>query len=267
MRHCLLKPTRLFLAAVTLIATALLPAAAQTPAPASAGVLNIYNWSDYISEEVVKNFEKEFGIKVRYDNFDSNEILHTKLVAGQSGYDIVVPSAQWAAAQIDAKLLQKLDKTQLPNLKNLDPVLMNQINKLDPANSYLVPWLWGYTTLGINTTKVRQALGDLPLPDNAWDLLFKPEYVNKLKTCGVSVLDSADELVPAALRYLGKPAFSNEAADYAQAAKLLATIRPAIRLFSSSSYINDLASGSLCLALGWSGDINIARNQIGRAHV
>jgi putrescine transport system substrate-binding protein len=224
-------------------------------------VLNIYNWSDYISEDVIKNFEKEFKIKVRYDTFDANEILQAKLAAGRSGYDIVVPSAQWAKIQIEGKLLQKLDKAQIPNLKNLDPTLMAKIANLDAGNQYVVPWLWGYTTLGINVEKVKANLGGLPMPDNAWDLLFKPEYVSKLKKCGVSVLDSADELLPAALRYLGKPAYSNDKADYDAAAKLLSSIRPSITLFSSSGYINDVASGSICLVLGWSGDINIARQR------
>ncbi len=261
-----------YFARKTLAAACLLAASAaavaQTPAPApapakpgSGGVLNIYNWSDYIAEDTIKNFEKEFGIKVRYDNFDSNEILHAKLVAGKSGYDVVVPSAQWAKIQIEGKLLQKLDKAQIPNLKNLDPGLMAQIGKLDAGNDHVVPWLWGYTTLGINTDKVKKALGAMPMPDNAWDLLFKPEYVSKLKSCGVSVLDSSDELVPAALRYLGKPPFSNSKADYDEAGKLLAKIRPSITLFSSSGYINDMAGGSICLALGWSGDINIARSR------
>jgi putrescine transport system substrate-binding protein len=238
--------------------------AAKPAAPAAAGsggVLNIYNWSDYISEDTIKNFEKEFGIKVRYDNFDSNEILHAKLVAGKTGYDIVVPSAQWGKIQIEGKLLQKLDKSKIPNIKNLDPALMQQIGKLDPGNEHLVPWLWGYTTLGINVDKVKTALGGKPLPDNAWDLLFNPEYVSKLKGCGVSVLDSSDELVPAALRYIGKPPFSNSKADYDEAGRMLAKIRPYVTRFSSSGYINDMAGGSICLALGWSGDINIARNR------
>ena len=240
-------------------------AAAMWAAPASAQeepkVLNVYNWSDYIADDTIKNFEKETGIKVRYDNFDNNEILHAKLVAGKTGYDIVVPSSYWAKLQADGGLLRKLDKAQLPNLKNLDPALQEQLAKLDPGNQYAVNWLWGYTTVGINVDKVKAALGSTPMPDNAWDLVFKPEYVSKLKGCGVSVLDSATEVVPAALHYLGKPAYSKNAADYAGVGPLLKSIRPHVTLFSSSGYINDMANGSICLALGWSGDINIARQR------
>lgn len=224
-------------------------------------VLNIYNWSDYIAEDTLANFEKETGIKVRYDNFDNNEIVHAKLVAGKTGYDVVVPSSYWAKLQADGGLLQKLDKAQLPNLKNLDPALQEQLAKLDPGNQYQVNWLWGYTTVGINVDKVKAALGNLPMPDNAWDLVFKPEYISKLKSCGVSMLDSATEVVPAALHYLGKPAYSKNQADYAGVAPLLKSVRPYVTLFSSSGYINDMANGSICLALGWSGDINIAKQR------
>jgi putrescine transport system substrate-binding protein len=125
----------------------------------------------------------------------------------------------------------------------------------------MVNWLWGYTTVGINVDKVKAALGGTPLPDNAWDLIFKPEYISKLKGCGVSFLDSATEVVPAALHYMGKPSFSKDPGDYTQAANLLKTVRPHVSLFSSSGYINDMASGSICLALGWSGDMNIARQR------
>lgn len=224
-------------------------------------VLNIYNWSDYISEDTVKNFEKETGIKVRYDVFDNNEILNSKLVAGKSGYDIVVPTAPWARLQIEAKLLRKLDKSKLPNLKNLDPAIQAKLASIDPNNDYLVDWLWGYTTVGINVNKVKAALGGMPLPDNAWDLVFNPKYASKLKSCGVSFLDSPSEVLPAALMYLGKPAYSKTAADYTAAGQLLQTIRPNVTLFSSSGYINDMANGAICVALGWSGDINIARQR------
>ena len=224
-------------------------------------VLNIYNWSDYIADDTLANFEKETGIKVRYDNFDNNEIVHAKLVAGKTGYDIVVPSSYWAKLQADGGLLMKLDKSKLPNLKNLDPSLQEQLAKLDPGNQYQVNWLWGYTTVGINVDKVKAALGGMPMPDNAWDLVFKPEYVSKLKGCGVSFLDSATEVIPAALHYLGKPAYSKSLSDYTAAGPLLKSIRPSVTLFSSSGYINDMANGSICVALGWSGDINIARQR------
>jgi putrescine transport system substrate-binding protein len=248
------------IAASLLAATALLwgpPAAAQEEEK----VLNVYNWSDYIAEDTIRNFEKETGIKVRYDNFDNNEIVHAKLVAGKTGYDVVVPSSYWAKIQADGGLLMKLDKSKIPNLKNLDPALQEQLAKLDPGNQYQVNWLWGYTTVGINVDKVKAALGSTPMPDNVWDLVFKPEYISKLKGCGVSFLDSATEVIPAALHYLGKPAYSKNQADYAGVGPLLKAVRPHVTLFSSSGYINDMANGSICLALGWSGDINIAKQR------
>ena len=222
-------------------------------------VLNIYNWSDYLAEDTISNFEKETGIKVRYDTYDNNEILHAKLVAGKTGYDIVVPSSTFARLQMDGGLLTKLDKSQLPNLKNLDPDIQAQIANIDPGNQYLVNWLWGYTTIGINTAKVKAALGSEPMPANVWELFFNPKYASKLKSCGVSTLDSATEVLPAALHYLGKDPFSKNADDYKEALALLKGVRPYVTLFSSSGYINDMASGSICLALGWNGDINIAR--------
>ncbi len=255
------RPVRRWaLAALTAVAACGLgPLTAQ--AQEEEKVLNIYNWSDYIAEDTIRNFEKETGIRVRYDNFDNNEIVHAKLVAGKTGYDIVVPSSNWAKLQIDAGLIRKLDKAQIPNLKNLDPAVQAQLATMDPGNEHMVNWLWGYTTVGINVEKVKAALGGLPMPENAWDLVFKPEYISKLKSCGVSFLDSATEVVPAALHYLGKPSFSKTPADYAQAATLLKSVRPYVTLFSSSGYINDMASGGVCVALGWSGDINIARQR------
>ncbi|NVM77343.1 putrescine transport system substrate-binding protein [Duganella sp. SG902] len=241
-----------------LLAAGLMVGAAQAQ---EEKVLNIYNWSDYISEDTVKNFEKETGIKVRYDVFDNNEILNSKLVAGKSGYDIVVPTAPWARLQIDGKLLRKLDKSKLPNLKNLDPAIQAKLASIDPGNDYLVDWLWGYTTVGINVNKVKAALGGMPMPDNAWELIFNPKYASKLKSCGVSFLDSPSEVLPAALMYIGKPAYSKTAADYAEAGKVLQAIRPYVTLFSSSGYINDMANGAVCVAMGWSGDINIARQR------
>ncbi|MDO8448882.1 MAG: polyamine ABC transporter substrate-binding protein [Rhodoferax sp.] len=224
-------------------------------------VLNIYNWSDYIAEDTIRNFEKETGIKVRYDTYDNNEILHAKLVAGKTGYDIVVPGSHFAKIQIEGGLLQKLDRSKLTNWGNLDKGLLEQLAKLDPGNAYLVDWMWGYVTVGINVNKVKAALGDMPMPENAWSLLFDPKYVSKLKSCGVSVLDSASEVLPAALHYIGKPAYSRNAADYAEAARLLTSIRPYVTRFSSSGYIEEMASGATCLVMGFSGDINIARSR------
>jgi putrescine transport system substrate-binding protein len=260
-----MKLTRNAFFSATLIATAIAAAGLFAPDVAQAQeeekVLNIYNWSDYIADDTIANFEKETGIKVRYDVFDSNEILHAKLVAGKTGYDIVVPSSYWAKIQADGGLLRKLDKAQLPNLKNMDPIVQAQLAAMDPGNQYLVNWLWGYTTVGINVDKVKAALGSTPMPENAWDLVFKPEYISKLKSCGVSFLDSPTDIIPAALWYLGKPAFSRNQADFANVGPLLKAIRPSVTLFSSSGYINDMASGSICVALGWSGDINIAKQR------
>lgn len=233
--------------------------AAGTAVAQEEKILNIYNWSDYIAEDTLANFEKETGIKVRYDTYDNNEILHAKLVAGKTGYDIVVPSSTFARLQIDGGLFAKLDKSLLPNLKNMDPDIQAQIANLDPGNQYLVNWLWGYTTVGINTAKVKAALGSEPMPANVWELVFNPKYVSKLKSCGVSVLDSATEVLPAALHYLKKDPYSRNPSDYKEAGELLKSIRPFITLFSSSGYINDMAGGSICLSLGWNGDINIAR--------
>lgn len=247
-----------------LAGTAIMGVAMLAAAPVMAQeekVLNIYNWSDYIAEDTIKNFEKETGIKVRYDNFDSNEILHAKLVSGRTGYDIVVPSANWGKLQIDSGLFRPLDKSKLPNLANLDPAIQAQIAKLDPGNNHLVIWMWGFTTVGINVDKVKAALGDLPMPENAFDLVFDPKYMSRLKSCGVSFLDSPSEILPTSLHYLGKRPDSGNAGDYQEAGAMLQKIRPYVTLFSSSGYINDMANGSICVALGWSGDINIARQR------
>jgi len=222
-------------------------------------VLNIYNWSDYISEDTIANFEKETGIKVHYDVFDTNEVLYAKLLARRTGYDIVVPSDSFAGLQIQAGLFQKLDKSKLPNLANMDPVVQSALSKLDPNNEHLVNWLWGYTTVGINTGQVKAALGDLPMPKNAWDLVFDPKYASKLAGCGISFMDSGNEVMPAALLYVNKDPYTLNPADYKLAGDMLVKVRSYIRIFSSSSYINDLANGSLCAVIGYSGDINIAR--------
>jgi putrescine transport system substrate-binding protein len=247
------------------LAVLILSAAWALGVPARAApeeqLLNVYNWSDYIAEDTIRNFERETGIKVHYDSFDNNEIVHAKLVAGDTGYDIVVPSSYWAKVQADGGLLKPIDKSQLPNYRNLDPALQAQLAKLDPGNRYMVTWLWGFSTVGINVDKVRAALGPLPMPANAWELLFNPAYVSRLKSCGVSFMDSATEVIPTALHYLGKPPYSHSMADYQAVTPLLKSIRPYVTLFTSSGYINDLANGSLCVVLGYSGDINIARQR------
>jgi putrescine transport system substrate-binding protein len=253
-----LRPALAFAARVAATA-ALACAGASVALAADPKVLNVYNWSDYVADDTIKNFEKETGIKVNYDNYDSNEVLMAKLVAGNSGYDIVVPSSHFAKLQIQGGLLQKLDRSKLTNWGNLDATLLKQLETVDPGNQYLVDWLWGFVTVGINTAKVKAALGSLPMPENAWSLIFDPKYASKLKSCGVNFLDSASEVLPVALMYVGKPAYSANAADYDAAAKMLQAVRPYVTRFSSSGYINDLAGGSLCAVMGYSGDINIAR--------
>ncbi|MDO9072071.1 MAG: polyamine ABC transporter substrate-binding protein [Rubrivivax sp.] len=246
----------------TLLALALAGAALTGAAqPAEPKVLNIYNWSDYIAEDTLKNFEKETGIKVRYDNYDANEILQAKLVAGNSGYDIVVPSAHFAKTQIAGGLFQKLDRAQLGNWGNLDPALLEKLAGVDPGNQHLVTWMWGYVTVGVNNGKVKAALGSTPMPANPWDLIFKPEYASKLKGCGINVLDSASEVLPVAMIYAGKAPYSKVAKDYDAAREVLSKARPFVTRFSSSGYINDLAAGQLCVVMGYSGDINIARQR------
>ena len=240
-------------------APAAAPVASAPAAPASTEekVLNIYNWPDYIPEGMIAAFEKESGIKVNYDTFETNEALQAKLVAGNTGYDIVVPGAVFAKPQIEAGLLQPLDKSKLKNLGNLEPAVMATLSKADPDNKYLVPWAWGFTTVGINKTKVLKALGSMPMPENAWDLVFDPKYTSKLKSCGIAYLDSPTEILPVALHYVGKDAYSNNPEDYKVATAMLAKVRKDVRLFSSTM-IDDIAGGKACVAVAWSGDVNIA---------
>jgi putrescine transport system substrate-binding protein len=240
---------------------AALPAA--TPVAATEKVLNIYNWSDYIAADTIANFEKETGIKVRYDVFDSNEVLEAKLLAGNTGYDIVVPSASFVARQIKAGIFQPLDKTKLPNYANLDPELMKVLAGYDAGNQHIVPWLWGTTGIGYNVKKIKERMPDAPI--GSWDLILKPEIVAKFKDCGVTMLDTPVEVVPTSLRYLGLPTGSQNAADLAKAEALMMTVRPSIKYFHSSQYINDLANGEICLTMGWSGDVFIARDRAAEA--
>ena len=246
-------------------------AAADVAAPAAAPagqlavnseekVLNIYNWADYIPADMVANFEKETGIKVNYQTFENNEGLHAKLVAGNTGFDIVVPGAVFAKSQIDGGLLMKLDKSRIPNLGNLDPAIMGKLASVDAGNDYLVPWAWSYTTVAINKAQVAKALGSLQMPENAWDLVFNPIYTAKLKSCGIAYLDSPTEVIPPAMHYLGKNAYSNDPADHKAAGQMLAKVRSHIRMFTSTM-IDDLVGGKACVALGWAGDMNIARNR------
>ena len=241
------------------VAPALAPVALAPAPPVNTEekVLNIYNWPDYIPEGMIAAFEKETGIKVNYDTFETNEALHAKLVAGNTGYDIVVPGTVFAKPQIAGGLLQPLDKSKVPHLANLEPAIMNTLTKADPDNKYLVPWAWGFTTVGINKTKVDEALAGMPMPENAWDLVFDPKYTSKLKSCGIAYLDSPTEIIPAALHYIGKDAYSNDPADYKAATEMLFKVRKDVRLFSATM-IDDVAGGKACAVIGWSGDINIA---------
>ncbi len=241
-------------------ASAALAASAQAAVHHEEKVLNIYNWPDYVSADLIANFEKETGIKVNYQTFENNEGLHAKLVAGNSGFDLVVPGAVFAKSQIEGGLLMKLDKSRIPNLANLDPAIMGKLASVDPGNDYLVPWAWSYTTVGIQRDKVKRALGSMPLPDNTWELVFNPAYTAKLKSCGIAYLDSPTEVIPPAMHHLGKNPYSNDPADHKAAGDMLAKVRPHIRIFTSTM-IDDLAGGKACVALGWAGDMNIARNR------
>lgn len=238
-------------------ATALAFGIAASFSAQAAEELNFYNWSDYIAEDTIPTFEKNTGIKVTNDVFDSNEVLEAKMLAGNAGYDIVVPSSTFMARQIQAGVFQPLDKSKIPNYKGLDKGLMKTLAKLDPDNKHGIPYLWGTTGIGYNVKLVEKFLGK-KAPVDSWDLVFKPENLAKLKECGVSFLDSADEIYPLALNYVGADPASQNAADYkesSKAAQLLKSIRPYITQFHSSQYINNLANGDVCVAIGWSGDI------------
>lgn len=232
------------------------------PAPAAlaqAKVVNVYNWSDYIDQSVLKDFEAETGIKVRYDVYDSNDTLESKLLAGKTGYDIVVPTQYYMARQVQAKLLRPLDKSKIPNLKNLDPALMERLAKYDPENKHAAIYLWGTSGIGLNPDKIKQRLPNPPA--YSLKMLFDPEVVSKFADCGVMVLDAPDELMTAALKYLGLDPNAKDAASLAKAEAALMKVRPYIRKFHSSQYINDLANGDACLVYGFSGDILQARTR------
>ncbi|MCQ4313862.1 polyamine ABC transporter substrate-binding protein [Stutzerimonas sp. VN223-3] len=231
----------------------LIAAAVSGAASAQAATVHIYNWSDYIGETTLEEFEKETGIKPVYDVFDSNETLEGKLLAGRTGYDVVVPSNHFLGKQIRAGAFQKLDKSKLPNWKNLDPALLKQLEKNDPGNVYAAPYLWGTNGIGYNVEKVTAALGIEKV--DSWAVLFEPENAKKLADCGIAFLDSADEMIPAMLNYLGLDPNSTDPDDYAKAEAKLLEVRPYVRYFHSSKYISDLANGNICIAAGFSGDV------------
>lgn len=239
--------------------------AAQTfsakPEAGQSGKLNIYNWSDYVDPETVADFEKETGIKTRSDYYDSNETLEAKVLTGKSGYDLTAPSIANVGRQIKAGAYQKIDKAQIPHYGNIDKDLLKMMEAVDPGNEYAVPYFWGINTLAINTQQVKKALGTDKLPENEWDLVFKPEYTAKLKSCGISYFDSAIEQIPLALHYLGKDPNSENPEDIKAAVDMMKAVRGDVKRFSSSGYIDDMAAGNLCAAIGYGGDLNIAKTR------
>jgi len=249
---------------VATIAIAIGVAAAAPVGAQNARVVNVYNWSDYIDPQVLEEFTKETGIKVQYDTFDANETLETKLLAGRSGYDVVVPTAYFLERQIKAVVFQKLDKSQLKNLGNVWPDIARRLATHDPDNQYAVNYMWGTTGIGYNVKAMRERLGPSGKVDS-WDIVFKPENLSKFKDCGVQMLDSADDIIPAALHYLGLNPNSNEPKELEKAAELLTKIRSSVRKFHSSEYLNALASGEICLVVGWSGDIKQAQKRAAEA--
>lgn len=234
-------------------------ASTESPAPAagSGGELNVYNWSDYIGETTVEDFQKATGITVRYDVYDSNETLEAKLMAGNTGYDLVVPTTSFLGRQIQAGIYQEIDKSKLKNYGNIDPQILEAVAPFDPGNKHAVPYFWGTVGIGYNVDMVKERLGE-NAPVDSLDLFFKPEYADKLKDCGISMLDAPSDVFQTTLNYLGKDPHSKSEEDYAAVEKLFAGIRQNIKYFHSSQYINDLADGELCAVIGWSGDVFIA---------
>jgi putrescine transport system substrate-binding protein len=233
-------------------------------AKAEEHTVNFYNWSNYMAPGVLEDFTRETGIKVVYDTFDANETLETRLLAGKSGYDVVVPTAYFLQRQITANVFQKLDKSKLPNLANAWPVVTKQLAIYDPGNQYAANYMWGTTGIGYNVNAVQKILG----PDariDSWDIVFKPENFAKFRDCGIHMLDSADDIFPAALSFLGLDPNSTRQVDLDKAADLLIKIRPYVRKFHSSEYLSALATGEICFVVGWSGDIMQARSRAAEA--
>ena len=237
-------------------------AAFATASYAQERVVNVYNWSDYIDESVLTEFTKETGIKVVYDVFDSNEILETKLLAGGTGYDVVVPSGTFLARQIQAGVFQPLDISKLPNAKNLWPEIQKRTDAYDPGQKYSINYMWGTTGIGYNIKAAKERIGG---EITSWDVVFDPKKLALFKDCGVHILDAPAEIIPAALNYLGKNPDSKDAGELKEAAALMQTIRDSVQKFHSSEYINALANGDICLTVGWSGDIFQARDRAAEA--
>lgn len=249
--------TRLFTAAVgALLAGGLFAA----PAGAEDQRLNIYNWSDYIAEDTIAKFEAETGIQVTYDVYDSNEMAEAKLLAGNSGYDIVVPSGPFLERQIAAGIYQPLQKDKIPNLETLDPTITDRAAAHDPGNAHSVVYMWGTNGLGLNPDKVRAVAGE-DAPVDSWSLIFDPKWAEKVSDCGLYFMDSPAEVLPTALAYLGLDPNSTDPKDYEKAEELLMKVRPFVTKFHSSEYISALANGDICVAMGYSGDVLQARSR------
>ena len=229
------------------------------PEGAAEQVLNVYNWSDYIQPAVIADFEKEYGIHVNYDVYDSNEILETKLLTGHTNYDVVSPSGAFLERQIAADIYQKLDKSLLPNLRNVDPDVARAVALYDPGNQYSVDYMWITSGVGYNTAEVRQRLADAPV--DSWRMLFDPAIVARFQDCGVSILDAPSEVVGTVLLLLGRDPNSNSSDDLKAAEQVLRAMRPYVRYVDSSRYIDNLANGDICLAMGWSGDVKQAHDR------
>jgi putrescine transport system substrate-binding protein len=239
------------------------PAAGAPPAESfdtdAEKVVNVYNWSDYIEPTVLEDFTKETGIKVQYEVMDSNELLETKLLAGRTGYDVVVPSASFLARQIKQGIYQKLDKSKLGNLGNLDPTITKSVEVFDPGNEYAVNYMWGTSGVAYNEEAIKAAMPDAPV--DSFAMFWDPKVASKFAKCGISVLDAPSEVIGTVLIYLGKDANSEKPEDLAAAEKVLLAVRPYIRTINSSAYIENLANGEICLALGWSGDVLQAKSR------
>ncbi len=238
-------------------------------ADAADRAVNFYNWSNYMAPGVLEDFTRETGIKVTYDTFDANETLETRLLAGKSGYDVVVPSGYFLERQIKAGVFQKLDKSKLPNLANAWPEVTSRLATYDPGNLYAANYMWGTTGIGYNVSKLQAILGsDVKVEDavNSWDVVFNPDKLAKFKDCGIHMLDSADDILPAALNWLGLDPNSTKQADLEKAADAVSKVRPFVRKFHSSEYLDGLATGEICFVVGWSGDVKQAQNRAEEAH-
>jgi len=235
-----------------------------TPAVPKQRVVNYYNWSDYQDPTVLDGFTRETGIAVRYDTFDSNDTLEAKLLAGKSGYDVVVPTAYFLARQISAGIFQKLDKSKLPNLAYAWPDIAKELAAYDPGNQYAVNYMWGTTGIGYNVKKVKEILGPGAAIDS-WDYVFNPDKIAKFKDCGIHLLDSSDDIMSAGLHYLHLDPNSSDPGDLAKVAALLMRIRPYVRKFHSSEYLNALATGEICFIVGFSGDVKQAQKRAAEA--